>query len=586
MRYAHNSEEDTTCKRNMGGRPENIEQREAFEKTSKYFETHDSEQFTISELVKTMEKFLESSTEYTNKYFKQKLIEYFGNDSIVICSEDGNTDIVTLKTSADSILRKCYQAPKDVNIHHQKILLLTAAAKLIKADIKSVITDTDQYPSLDKLDIDNAISFLPSSLYLFLHNLIVQENDLKAAAIGQAIMQASCPRKIISPLQVGLGVQLHHHYRSRHLVDVLNRLGFCSSYNEILKFERNACKSASKTIESNICQESVLHFVADNADHSTCTLNGDNTMHGMGIIAALTNGKFQYDMIERKKVPNSEINSLAKINISIYSEKNSISSLKFKLLGNSANIILNSEDFLWQQSSLLKDPIPSWSGTMQLINNNEGSDTKCKTPVTFLPIIDLSPSDMNCIYSTLKFVSEIACKVKKPIEITFDQPLFWKASKIIYSSTDRNIKEIIVTLGTFHTVMNLLGANGTIMRNTGLRNILDTIYNDISVVHILGGKAVSRALRAHFIVDQCLSILTAEKTECFKDDQSIPLLQEMYYDLKQGKVNIENNAKNEDLLNLKSHFVTVREELSSNSRTAALWILYQDLVRVSFQPID
>ena len=41
-------------------------------------------------------------------------------------------------------------------------------------------------------------------------------------------------------------------------------------------------------------------------------------MHGMGIIAVLTNGKFQYGMIERKKMPNSEINSLAKINISIY----------------------------------------------------------------------------------------------------------------------------------------------------------------------------------------------------------------------------------------------------------------------------
>ena len=187
--------------------------------------------------------------------------------------------------------------------------------------------------------------------------------------------------------------------------------------------------------------------------------------------------------------------------------------MKFKLLGNSANIILNLEDFLWQQSSILKDPLPSWSGTMQLIHNNERSDTKCKTSVTFLPIIDLSPSDMNCFYPTLKFVSEIACKVKKPTVITFDQPLFWKASKIIHSSTDRNIKEIIVTLDTFHTVMNLLGAIGTIMGNTGLSNTLETIYNDNSVVHILGGKAVSRALRAHFIVDQCLSILIAEKTE-------------------------------------------------------------------------
>ena len=49
--------------------------------------------------------------------------------------------------------------------------------------------------------------------------------------------------------------------------------------------------------------------------HVLCTLNGDNTMHGMRIIAALTNGKFQYDMIERKKVPNSEINSLKLISV-------------------------------------------------------------------------------------------------------------------------------------------------------------------------------------------------------------------------------------------------------------------------------
>ena len=169
MRYVHNFEDDPTCKRNKGGRPENIEQREAFEKTCKYFKTHDSEQFTISEFVQTMEKFLESSSEiaYTNKYFKRKLIEYFGNDSIVICSEDGNTDIVTLKTSADSILRKYYQTPKDVNIHHQTFLLLTAAAKLIKADIKSVIANTDQYPLKISLILTIQYPFFPHRFICF-----------------------------------------------------------------------------------------------------------------------------------------------------------------------------------------------------------------------------------------------------------------------------------------------------------------------------------------------------------------------------------------------------------------------------------
>ena len=37
------------------------------------------------------------------------------------------------------------------------------------------------------------------------------------------------------------------------------------------------------------------------------------------------------------------------------------------------------------------------------------------------------------------------------------------------------------------------------------------IYKENSVLHILNGTAASRVLRGHFIIDQCLSTLIAEK---------------------------------------------------------------------------
>ena len=128
-----------------------------------------------------MQKNLESSDKsaYTKFHFKRKLIENY-SDELVISNEDGKPDIATL-----TILRKYYEAPKDIGIDLQKILLLTAAATFIKADIKLIYTDPKCYPSLETLEQSAALSFLPSSLLLFLYNIIVPGNELKLAAIGQ-----------------------------------------------------------------------------------------------------------------------------------------------------------------------------------------------------------------------------------------------------------------------------------------------------------------------------------------------------------------------------------------------------------------
>ena len=47
-----------------------------------------------------------------------------------------------------------------------------------------------------------------------------------------------------------------------------------------------------------------------------------------------------------------------------------------------------------------------------------------QSDVLFLPIIDLPPTDLTCIYSTLLFIQEQAKKMNTlPPCVTFDQPL-------------------------------------------------------------------------------------------------------------------------------------------------------------------
>ena len=69
---------------------------------------------------------------------------------------------------------------------------------------------------------------------------------------------------------------------------------------------------------------------------------------------------------------------------------------------------------------------------------------------------------------------------------------------------DSPIRDVILLLGTFHTFMNVLGAIGTLMDGTGLKEMMDTVYGENAVIHMMNRKAVQRAFHGHLLVDQCL----------------------------------------------------------------------------------
>ena len=107
-----------------------------------------------------------------------------------------------------------------------------------------------------------------------------------------------------------------------------------------------------------------------------------------------------------------------------------------------------------------------------------------KSSVTFLPMIDMDPTNMGCIYSTLKFV-EAQCKRQHttPI-ITFDQPLCWKAQLIVESEPPGSeLRSIILRLGGFHPEMSFLGCIGSIMSGSGIEELLECVYASNTVEH-------------------------------------------------------------------------------------------------------
>ena len=58
-----------------------------------------------------------------------------------------------------------------------------------------------------------------------------------------------------------------------------------------------------------------VQYVADSIDHNLTTLHGNDTFHGMGLIATVTPGTKQTQVILRRKVNPTEVSACGQIQI-------------------------------------------------------------------------------------------------------------------------------------------------------------------------------------------------------------------------------------------------------------------------------
>jgi len=250
-----------------------------------------------------------------------------------------------------------------------------------------------------------------------------------------------------------------------------------------------------------------VQYAADNVDHNTRTLDGHDTFHGMGMIAVVTPGTKHSRNVARHKVTPEEISTTGRVEIHPCWPRQVNMEIKYK-----DSVLVRAEDptanldIPWKTSLLFGTPRSSWSGLMQSVHQGRHQD---KSSVLFLPTIDMNPSDVTCVSSTLHFVSEHAKQhgIANPI-VTFDQPLWLKAFNIIQTEPAiSELRKVIVRLGAFHAEMSFLGSIGHLMAGSDLREVLELIYAPNAVDHIMTGKAIARAVRAHLIVDAPLNAL-------------------------------------------------------------------------------
>ena len=300
-----------------------------------------------------------------------------------------------------------YERPKTLDPLAERNEIIKTAGKLILNEIKSIDAKKKFYPNPTELmSKDSNLIYVPGGLQLFLRTIFSEKNvDIKISSIGQAVIQAARPRVLIAPLQIGLGVQVHHHFASKFLVDTLDKLGFSSSYTEVQKFEVSAAATLGAEIPK-LTNGQFGQFVADNVDHNLRTLDGHNTFHGMGIIGCITPGVSNTKAVQRLSANTEDLAALGKIEIQYYRQEHNFMATKtFETLPQFEGFDPSRRIDILYKTMTLKPSKPGWSGMMQMVHTGSYPG---QSSVTFLPMIDMNPSDMSCIYSTLSFVCKQA----------------------------------------------------------------------------------------------------------------------------------------------------------------------------------
>ena len=114
-------------------------------------------------------------------------------------------------------------------------------------------------------------------------------------------------------------------------------------------------------------------------------------------------------------------------------------------------------DCLWECNQLSPNLCPLWSEFIQRLF--EEYDTVRKSKFVLLPFTDLLQTDLNCVYSALKFISETVTRNVKLLVCAFNQALCCKAL-LITVSLNSILGAIVMRLVSFHAIMSFVDCTG------------------------------------------------------------------------------------------------------------------------------
>ncbi|GBL91779.1 hypothetical protein AVEN_71414-1 [Araneus ventricosus] len=191
-----------------------------------------------------------------------------------------------------------------------------------------------------------------------------------------------------------------------------------------------------------------------------------------------------------------------------------------------------------------------------------------RSRVLCLPFINSPPSQFHTIVTAIR-TTKRKCETfsMETCFVTFDHPLYIKAQEII--SNNPEFKGIML-LGGFHMLMSYMGAIGTIMAGSGLKELFQSIYALNTVVKLMSRHAYAREVRCHGLA-HCVLAQFIMETVSFSDEEKA-VIESML--TSTDKTALLKADENEFVKVFTTKFKEAMQKLERRGPTAKLWVQY------------
>ena len=396
----------------------------------------------------------------------------------------------------------------------------------------------------------------------------IQSNPIqrKCDTIFQIFHYSLHQGKKHNPFHVSLAELLHNDSRAKLVINILNKLGLCISYDELQRTDCSIMNRIINTAGSNRVpvslpfddddNESELHGSMDNFDHEEATSSGIGGSHDTILMLFQNSNKVENTQkILSKKPTDSTQNQRSLDNVlpcqelikmGKFSGRGKIPgtfSIGNKIDSSKKRDELAKQHMLWtltryhdNSSVEHESKVPSFAAVKSLLDTSTCSITRC----AFTPILPYPATEFDTIFTTMiNFQDVLRQRGHENGPLWSDEGVYHIAKEIQLLYPEK-FSNIFLGIGGFHLEKVVIGCLGTYLECSGINHLLveEKVFGPAVVNSVMSGGNYVRGKRGMALIAEAMEQL---QIMSFLESSDGEMYDELFQKIKTLKTVIMTN---------------------------------------------